>query len=150
MIFDKLENISKYKQISDHLATAVEFIQSGALAKLPNGSHPIEGKNVYVNIFEYDTLPEDKVIWEGHRAYTDLHIVLDGEEKIYCNDETAMNAETEYDSTDDFVRFEGNANASFEMDRTVFLVTFPGEVHKPKVILQTTGHVRKAVVKIRM
>lgn len=80
----------------------------------------------------------------------DLHIVLDGEEKICCNDEAAMNAETEYDATDNFVHFGGNVNVGFEMDRTVFLVTFSGEVHKSKVILQPSGHARKAVVKIRM
>lgn len=150
MIYDKLKNVSKYEGLGRNFELAAAYIRSGKLSELGNGSYQIAGTDVFVNIFEYDTIPEENSIWEGHRVYADLHIVLRGEEKILCGSDEDLCAAAQYDPNEDFIRYEGVPTVCYEMRDQDFLIAFPGEVHKPKVILNSCTAVRKAVVKIKV
>ena len=44
--------------------------------------YPIDGDDFYVNIFHYPTAEADARIWEAHRDYIDVHLVLGGREWV--------------------------------------------------------------------
>lgn len=52
MIYDKLENIGRYKGMNKHLDTAIDYILHNDLSSLPSGRTELDGDNVYINVME--------------------------------------------------------------------------------------------------
>ena len=50
MIVDKIENLARYVALNPLFADVVAFLQHHDLRTLPNGSHPIHGDRLYVNV----------------------------------------------------------------------------------------------------
>ena len=38
----------------------------------------MDGDNVWLNCFDYDTIPESEAFYEAHEHYGDIHIMLEG------------------------------------------------------------------------
>ena len=112
------------------------------------GRNDVDGDNVYINRFDYDTLPLDKAAWEGHAQYADIHVLLSGEEKIGVTDVSRLTATTRDEATD-FIGYEGPVETWFTMHPGDVLVVFPEDVHMVKVQLNGEVHVQKAVFKVR-
>ena len=49
MIYDKLENIGRYKGMNKHLDTAIDYILHNDLSSLPSGRTELAVYNVYIN-----------------------------------------------------------------------------------------------------
>lgn len=61
-------------------------LRTGARSEIPRkGRHPIDGDRLFVNIVEYTTTTPENRFWEAHRAYLDIHLMLDGAEQIDLN-----------------------------------------------------------------
>ena len=58
MIFCKLDRLGRYCGLSPHLDAAIRFLEEQDLRALPMGRTAIDGENVYVNRFDYETGPE--------------------------------------------------------------------------------------------
>ena len=81
MIYTKKQNISRYLGLNPSLDTAIQYLQTADLSKLHKGHNSISGDNVFVNRFDYETIPEYEGSWEGHVRYGDIHIMISGNEK---------------------------------------------------------------------
>ena len=55
MIFDYINNLSKYERLSDNLATALSFISNTNLQNLDVGKYSINSDDVFYIIDEYKT-----------------------------------------------------------------------------------------------
>jgi YhcH/YjgK/YiaL family protein len=82
MIYTKRKNLDRYLGISPEMDTAIRYLQSADLRTLVKGRNEIDGDNVFVNRFDYQTMPQAQAIWEGHIRYADIHVLLSGNEKI--------------------------------------------------------------------
>lgn len=109
------------------------------------GRTAIDGENVYVNRFDYETGPE--AITEGHLRYIDIHVVLEGEEQIGVADVAALE-EIERKADEDYIGFRGPFQSVCVMRPGDVLVTFPEDAHSPKRQNGSPCHVKKAVVKV--
>lgn len=148
MIYTNLAQLERYLGISDALDTAIRYLKTADLTQLTMGRNEVDGDNVFINRFNYDTLPEEKAMWEGHAQYADIHVLVSGEEKIGVTDAARLTATTR-DEASDFIGYEGPVETWFTMHPGDILVVYPEDVHMVKVQLNGEAHVEKAVFKVK-
>ncbi|MEN5194397.1 YhcH/YjgK/YiaL family protein [Sphingobacterium faecium] len=139
MIFDRIENIDQY-------GINLNFILDDLNQNLFNkGKFDIDGEKCFGIGLEYDTKISDDGLWEAHRKYLDIHVVLEGVERIEICDINKSDSVKEYE--DDYELFKAVAQHSLVLSPGYFLILFPHEVHKTGVMVDTTTFVRKKVFK---
>ncbi len=145
MIFCKLDRLGRYRGLSPHMDAAIRFLEKQDLSALPMGKTAIDGENVYVNRFDYETGPE--AITEGHLRYIDVHVVVEGEEQVGVADVTAL-CEIERNEAEDYIGFDGPFQSACVLRPGDVLVTFPEDAHSPKRQNGSPCYVKKAVIKV--
>lgn len=149
MIYTKRKNLERYLGLSANLDTAIRYLQTADLSTLTKGRNEIDGDQVFVNRFDYQTMAEDQAIWEGHIQYADIHVLLSGQEKIGVTN-VEMLTETVRKPEDDFVGFEGDVQSWFPMTTEDILIVYPEDIHKVKVIHGESTLVEKACFKVKV
>lgn len=147
MIYIKREQLNRYKGICKALDTAIDYLAEKDLNELNMGRNDVDGDQVYINRFDYTTMPEAEAAWEGHKYYADIHVLLDGEEKIGVTNASSLKA-GDYDESGDFIPYEGPVDSWVTMRPGDILVVFPEDVHMVKVQLNGPSQVKKAVFKV--
>lgn len=152
MIFDLAANLDFYRNlgIEGRYAKAVDFLQSHDLKNLANGKYEIDGKNVYANVMDYDTVPWEEAAYEAHRDYTDIQYVIEGSEVITYAPVDQLNATGPYNEEKDVVKFDNSVTGlRVAVHGKEFMIFNPWDGHKPKAADGKPGHVKKIVVKIK-
>ena len=149
MIYTNFHQMSRYERLSPNLDTALRFLASADLTKLEMGRNEVDGDNVFINRFDYTTMPEEQAALEGHKYYADIHVVLEGEERIGVTDAAALTA-GDYDEAGDFIPYEGPVDAWVTMRPGDILIVYPEDVHMVKVQRNGPCPVKKAVFKVKV
>lgn len=148
MIYTTRDRLARYKGISAPLDTAIDYLSSADLSQLTMGRNEVDGDHVFINRFDYTTMPPEEAAWEGHKAYADIHVVLEGEERIGVSDASYL-IPGAYDEASDFLPFQGPVDAWVTMRPGDILIVFPEDVHMVKVQLSGPVSVKKAVFKVK-
>ena len=149
MIFDQLNNYKQYP-FGQAWKSAFEFL----LKLKPDAEvkeYPIDGKDVFARIMEYNTLTEAEAKIEAHRQYVDIQVLLSGKENVRCFPATALETKTQYDDQKDAAFFYPAEQYPVELHLKpgYFAVFFPDDAHMPQIALNNIpGPVKKAVIKI--
>ena len=147
MIYDTLQNLSRYETLSSDFATAVQYLRATDLFQLPYGCTGIAGDRVFLNRFDYTTaVRAPKALFEAHERYLDLHIVLNGQEGIALAP-TELLTEWKHEE-DDSILYTGDEAYRLSLRVGQFALLYPGEGHMPKLVCGIPSHVDKIVVKL--
>ena len=149
MIYTKRQNLSRYLGQCESLDTAIRHLQSTDLTQLSKGRNEIDGDRVFVNRFDYQTMPPEQAIWEGHAKYADIHVLLSGHEKIGVANAAALQV-VDQKPDEDFIGYEGDVAVWFPMTTEDILIVYPEDVHKVKVIDGDGSLVEKACYKFKV
>lgn len=149
MIYTKKKNLSRYLGQSKSLDAAIRAILHSDPEQLSMGRNDIDGDNAFVNRFDYDTMPQEQALWEGHIAYGDVHVLLGGHEKIGVSNVERL-TETVRKEQEDFVGFQGPVETWFTMTPEDVLIVYPEDIHMVKVADGDTAHVRKCCYKFKV
>ena len=149
MIYTKKKNLSRYLGQSKSLDAAIRAILHSDPEQLSIGRNDIDGDNAFVNRFDYDTMPQEQALWEGHIAYGDVHVLLGGHEKIGVSNVERL-TETVRKEQEDFVGFQGPVETWFTMTPEDVLIVYPEDIHMVKVADGDTAHVRKCCYKFKV
>lgn len=149
MIYTKKKNLSRYLGQSKSLDAAIRAILNSDPEQLSMGRNDIDGDNAFVNRFDYDTMPQEQALWEGHIAYGDVHVLLGGHEKIGVSNVERL-TETVRKEQEDFVGFQGPVETWFTMTPEDVLIVYPEDIHMVKVADGDTAHVRKCCYKFKV
>lgn len=149
MIYTKRSNLYRYLGISEAMDTAIRYLQTADLRDLLKGRNEIDGDNAFVNRFDYQTMPQEQAIWEGHIRYADIHVLLSGREKIGVTNAAHL-TETVRKPEEDFVGFEGEVLSWFPMTPEDALIVFPEDIHMVKVQDGESTLVEKACFKVKV
>ena len=147
MIYTKRSHLHRYLGMSPAMDTAIRYLQTADLSALTKGRNEIDGDQVFVNRFDYRTMPREQAIWEGHIRYADIHVLLSGCEQIGVTN-VAMLTETVRKPEEDFVGFEGEVQSWFPMTTEDILIVFPEDIHMVKVQKGESTLVEKACFKV--
>ena len=134
----------------DQIDLIKRFIESGKMDHIENGRHDIDGTDLYVNVFEYDTNKPQDCIWEAHRDYYDLHYIISGKEIVQVGDVKDELVKS-YDKEKDFVALSCESHSEIRLKRGDMLFLGLEDAHKTGVMCNNESvHVRKGVFKIRV
>ena len=148
MIYTKRKNLHRYLGISEAMDTAIRHILSADLTQLTKGRNVVDGDQVFINRFDYQTMSPEQAIWEGHLQYGDIHVLLSGQEMIGVTNIEALK-ETVRKAEEDFVGFEGDVQSWFPMTTEDILIVFPEDIHMVKVMDGDSVPVEKACFKVQ-
>lgn len=140
MILDKIENLQRYDQ---RLQFITEILKNRGYVK---GKFDITESLQFGIGIEYTTKNSEQGLWEAHRRYLDIHVILEGEELVEIADISNMTSTKDYE--DDYELFSGAKDFSVSLVPGDFLVLFPNEVHKTGVKITDTTAVKKIVFKL--
>lgn len=147
MIYTKKKYLSSYQGIHKNLDTAIDYLMQHELSELAHGRNEVDGENVFINRFDYETLPEEETAFEAHEHYADIHLLLSGKEQIGISDIANMEI-TGRDTVNDSVDCKGIVEARVPMSPNEVLIAFPEDAHMVKLQLDEKTAVEKAVVKV--
>lgn len=149
MIYTKRKFIERYLGQSEALDMAIRYLLSADLTKLSKGRNEVEGDQVFINRFDYRTIPAQEAIWEGHARYGDIHVLLSGRERIGVASSEALEEITRKPE-EDFIGYEGPVEAWLPMTTEDILIVYPEDAHMVKVMDGESVLVEKACFKFKV
>lgn len=149
MIFDKIENAHLYENISPLLKKAFTYIKQTDFTKLENGKHDIEEDNLFAIVQEYETKNDADAKLEAHKKYIDIQYIISGEELIGVTPLINQIPCKEYDTENDYALYD-DTSSFVKITPKQFAVLFPDDLHKPGIKINTSGKVKKVVIKVRV
>ena len=148
MIYAKNADALAYRSIHPNLDLALEHITPEFLASLRDNQRvELKGDLVYCTRFTYETIPQEESFFEAHRRYLDIHIMVEGEERVDVNRPEDLKL-TDAQAGNDFYAYQGESWHSTVLKPGEFLVVFPGDAHRIKVQVDGPKTVSKAVFKV--
>ena len=148
MIIDKLENLSMYRIVPDHVVDFVKNLKSD----IKTGRYELIDKD-YATIETYTTKNITDGKFEAHNSYIDIQILLEGKERIYYTSTSSVSVDIPYNSEKD-IKFYSDKITKFDfvtLDGTNFAMIFPHEAHAPQVSIdRIQTEVKKVVVKVKI
>lgn len=149
MIYTKIKYLYRYLGISKSLDSVLHYIMNNNINELPVGRNEINGNTAFMNCNEYYTVPQDQSVWEAHITYGDVHILLNGCEKIgIANTDNLI--ETERREDDDFRGFSGEVENWVNLSPEYALILFPEDAHMVGVVDSDSIFVRKCCFKFKI
>ena len=145
MIMDKLSQAKAYRGIHPRLDAALDRLDEGFLSTVGPETQQLEGDALYVTRFTYDTLPLEETFFEAHRRYLDIHLMMEGEERV---DIASPEGLTLFEQKGDFYAYRGQAEQSLVLRPGSFLVVFPEDAHRIKIQVDGPKTVSKVVFKV--
>lgn len=149
MIYVKRQHLNRYLGLCPALDTAIRHLETADLTQLARGRNEVDGDNVFINRFDYETIPESEGIWEGHARYGDIQIMISGVERIGITDAGGLQPIV-HKEADDFIGYTGPVANWYPMEQDDVLIVFPEDVHMVKVQLGESILVSRAVVKFKL
>ena len=149
MIYAKLKDAPAYRGIHPNLDLALEHITPEFLAGVGSERVELKGGDVYATRFTYETIPAEQGYFEAHKKYLDIHIMVEGSERVEIAPPEAL---TEFDRAEakDFYSYRGEGDYKLVLSPGDFLVVFPGDAHCIKMQLDGPETVSKVVFKVKI
>lgn len=148
-----MELISLLGQENQNLTVSqkkvMEYLKTHDLASMEKGTHFIEGEDFFVNVIEYQTTDEANRIWEAHKDYLDIHVVVAGAEGIYHSFIDNMQV-GDYHKNEDYLEITGNKENVIQLSPDQLLVLYPEDTHKTGVKVDKETLVKKGVFKVKI
>ena len=148
MIFDTLDNLSRYDGLGHNLPRALKYLAETDLTTLPIGRINIHGDELYALIQEYTTKPAEQGKWEAHRKYIDIQYLMSGTERMGFSNLLAMQV-GDYVPERDFLPMNGSGSF-VDVFPGSFVIFFPEDGHMPCLCVDTPAPIRKVVLKVKI
>ncbi|MDC4163104.1 YhcH/YjgK/YiaL family protein [Mycoplasma sp. T363T] len=160
MIYDKLENFSKYLTINKYFPKIKQFLEDHNydLSKLSVGIHEIDGKDLYLNVLDSVVYQKTEARYELHKHYGDVHIVFEPGEIYFsqhAEDAKDMQVEIPYNEQKDVTFYVSDttndkvSNNRLVPSKNSFVVFLPGDLHAPRVSENPSNNIIKYIFKFR-
>ncbi len=148
MILDSIKNYERYALLNDRLAKGFEYIAKTDFSQVKSGTYTIDNEDVFAIVQEYDTKEIADGKLEGHFKYVDIQHLIDGTElmgitRLTDQIPTIINQENDYAFYKSDVTF-------IKVEKGMFTVFFPEDLHMPCIKFNQSEKVKKVVVKVRV
>jgi len=151
MIIDFVEKLDRYRGLSPNIELAIECIKTAKLSESPLGNTAVAGSRVRFNHLRYTTAPRGQdSLFEAHREYIDLHIILSGREFMDVAPVRSLEW-VEKMPDKDTVMYRGKSMLRIPVEVGRFVMLYPGEGHMPRLAADgIDSEVDKIVFKIKI
>jgi len=150
MIYANFKDANRYRGISPNLDIALEHINAEFLSALGEEQVELKGRDVYVFKIPLTTKVAAEALFENHHEYIDIHVVLEGAERMVINIPENLEPLEEKPESDLYF-FRGNEGQAMILTPGNFLVAFSEDAHKtPGAVDDNPQNIVKAVFKVRL
>ncbi len=149
MIFGNIHNLQEYAFLEEKVKKCLAYALEHDLQSFEKGRYEIEGDDLYVNVVEYQTASVEERIWEAHKKYIDLHLMLCGQEQIDLSFIQNMKLK-EYVEKNDFLPMDGEKNCSVVLHADDFLICDFSDGHRTGIAVDGKESIKKAIFKIKI
>ena len=149
MILAKNETARDYLGIHPNLDLALERISEDFFAALGDQRVDILPGEVWCTRFTYDTIPDEESFFEAHEKFLDIHIMLEGFERVEVSSPKALTV-FRSEPENDFWGYHGEGRVKLTIGPGEFLCVWPDDAHKIKMLVDHPETVTKAVFKIKI
>ncbi|MDE6809340.1 MAG: YhcH/YjgK/YiaL family protein [Muribaculaceae bacterium] len=149
MYIGNLNHSYRVESLHPAFKTLFEFVKGQDFNKLPMGKIVIDGDNLFImNLDIEQGAQESTQPLEMHRKYIDVHILLDGTEKIGWKPiEEISNFTQKYDSDGDCALSDDAPRFFVEMKPGDICIVYPEDPHAPAI---NDGPIRKLIGKVKL
>ena len=143
----KRNDIEKVKELSPEV---YEFLtnEDKCNSSIPDGRIDINDK-CYAMVSTYETAPRDKKVYESHRKYIDVQMLISGKEVIEISPIESLSVTEEYSEEKDCMFYSNEVNGdALILEPMQPVILMPDMGHMPGVAYGKTEKVKKVVVKI--
>lgn len=149
MVYDKIDNIETYKELSKDIYEGLKFLKE-ATSDLANGVHEINPR-VKAIVSEYEKKAVNENGYEAHKRFIDIQYLLKGREKNYCLPIDKLKEVKPYKEEIDAVFYEPEITSQEMMlGDGYFAIYYPQDGHMPCLSVRESETVKKIVVKVQV
>ena len=132
------------------LERAFEEMAKLSRENAPDGSYKIEGDELFINVISFETKTEADSLFETHRDYIDIQLMMEGEEWIGFAPKSELTVTKPYTPDCElYSMIDTFDRVRIKEDK--LCIIFPDEPHAPGIAVNdATGKVKKMVAKIKM
>ena len=149
MILAKNETAAAYLGIHPNLDEALKRITPEFLNALGTERVDILPGKVWCTKFTYETVSDDESFFEAHEKFLDIHMMLEGAERVEIASPKSLHCFVEKPEND-FWAYRGEGRHKLVLAPGDFLVVWPDDAHKIKMTVDTPKTVTKAVFKVKI
>ena len=151
MIYDKINNLSTYKNLSKDIYEGLAFL-AAMKPEIETGVHMINPR-VRAIVSEYETKEQNELGYEAHREYIDIQYLISGSEKIACLPIEKLNETKPYSDETDAAFYSSDIDIPPQemlIGDDYFAIFFPQDGHMPQLCIDVPAPVKKVVVKVQV
>ena len=152
MIIADINSLAPYKTMSKNMQLALEFLKGVDLESLEDGKYPVIDNDIFIVVSTYPTREHSECKYEIHHNYIDIQCLISGEELIFCNEASRLEAYGEYNPATDKLNFKDQlGEVSIHLKPGMAAIFYPNDAHKACCRLgHESKQVRKLLVKVKL
>lgn len=148
MIVSNLQNSRRVESLHPLFKTLFDYVKSHDLLHADLGRIELKGDELFINNVNPECLPADKQVLELHRDYIDVHILLEGAERIGWKAIEDLTTEVKpYEKEGDCALYSDVSTAFVDLLPGQFAIVYPEDPHAPIIGM---GKIRKLIGKVRI
>ncbi len=149
MIFTTIDQLAKYVPQIPLLEVVCKELNQSNLLSLDEGKYDLLGEDVFYMVNLYTSSKENNKMYEFHKKYIDVQVMLSGSELcLWSNNNADLNT-VDPSIKDISFQYVEKESASLNLDTGNVAIFFPGELHKPGLDSGYRKENRKIVFKIK-
>lgn len=130
---------------------ALTFLRETDFSKISEGKIEIDGDNIFAEIQEYTTKPQEECRFESHRKYFDIQYMAEGEEYFGYIPVKELEKDTGYDAERDLEFYQmPKVSGRIHLKKGDYAIVSPDDGHQPRCIGTAPCKVKKIVVKVKV
>ena len=141
------------KQRSPNWEKALAWLKADSWKDIPIGKTELDGSRFYALRSSYMSKTKSKCLYESHRLYADVHMVIKGSEIVLVCQGDGMKITEPYSEENDAELLEGEPEHIHRiiLGFPLAVVLFPWDLHMPSVAPDDSpGEVEKIVLKVAL
>lgn len=148
MIVSDLKHSERVEPLHPLFRKLFDYVKSHDLLHAEPGRIEIDGDNLFVNKVCAQGVSAEKQPLEAHREYIDVHILLEGKERIgWKSIEDVSHVSKPYEAEGDCALYAEPASVYVDLLPGQFLVVYPEDPHAPLI---GEGQICKLIGKVRI
>lgn len=145
MILGTLADSVRIESLHPAFERVFQYIKTHNLLDAPLERIELDGNRLFINNVLTEAKSQSEQPLEAHRAYLDIHILLEGNERIGWRAlEDCVEPRTPFDEENDYMLFDQEATSYIDLLPGQFAIVYPEDAHAPLI---GQGTIRKLIVK---
>ncbi len=148
MIVSNLQNSQRVEGLHPLFKTLFDYVKSHDLLHADLGRIEIKGDELFINNVNPECVAAEKQVLELHRDYIDVHILLEGAERIGWKAIEDLTSEVKpYEKEGDCALYSDVPTTFVDLLPGQFMIVYPEDPHAPVI---GEGKIRKLIAKVKL